>query len=52
MGEFGSILVKGQKVHPKKLLEMGFHFEFSKINEALENLLRNEEPRPKIGASC
>jgi uncharacterized protein (TIGR01777 family) len=42
MGEFGSILVKGQKVLPNKLLEMGFHFEFSKINEALEDLLRNQ----------
>ena len=39
MGEFGSILVKGQKVLPKRLLEMGFHFRFPEIRGALQDLL-------------
>ena len=39
MGEFGSILVKGQKVLPKRLLEKGFRFRFPEIRGALQDLL-------------
>lgn len=39
MGEFGSVLLNGQKVLPKRLLDMGFSFQFSNIDEALEDLL-------------
>ncbi len=39
MGEFGSVLLEGQKVLPKRLLDMGFHFKFPKIKQALEDLL-------------
>jgi uncharacterized protein (TIGR01777 family) len=39
MGEFGSVLLKGQKVLPKRLLSMGFRFRFSEIRGALEDLL-------------
>ena len=39
MGEFGSILVKGQKVLPKRLLEQGFSFRFPEIRGALQDLL-------------
>ena len=39
MGEFGSILVKGQKVLPKRLLEKDFKFRFPDIQEALKDLL-------------
>ena len=39
MGEFGSMLLKGQRVMPKKLLAKGFHFRFPKIKEALNDLL-------------
>jgi NAD dependent epimerase/dehydratase family enzyme len=39
MGEFGSLLLKGQKVLPKRLRETGFEFQFSSIGEALEDLL-------------
>ena len=39
MGEFGSMLLKGQRVMPKRLLEQGFHFRFAKIKEALNDLL-------------
>ena len=39
LGEFGSILVKGQKVLPKRLLNKGFRFRFPEIKEALADLL-------------
>ena len=39
MGEFGSVLLNGQKVLPKRLLDMGFSFQFSNIDEALGDLL-------------
>jgi uncharacterized protein (TIGR01777 family) len=39
MGEFGSVLLNGQKVLPKRLIDMGFGFQFSNIKEALEDLL-------------
>jgi NAD dependent epimerase/dehydratase family enzyme len=39
MGEFGSTLLKGQKVVPKRLLQMGFRFRFSEIQRALEDLI-------------
>jgi NAD dependent epimerase/dehydratase family enzyme len=39
MGEFGSILVKGQKVLPKRLLEKGFRFRFPEIRGALQDLI-------------
>ncbi len=40
MGDFGDVLLKGQKVLPKKLLGLGFHFEFPDLKEALQNLLK------------
>ncbi|MCP4682189.1 MAG: TIGR01777 family protein [Desulfobacterales bacterium] len=39
MGEFGSVLVKGQKVLPKELLGCGFQFKFSKFGDAIEDIL-------------
>ena len=38
-GEFGSVLLEGQRIVPKKLLDAGFHFRFSKIHEALHDLV-------------
>jgi len=38
LGEFGSVLLKGQKVLPQKLLGLGFQFEFPALKEALQNL--------------
>jgi uncharacterized protein len=40
MGEFGNVLLKGQRVLPKKLLSLGFQFQFPNIKGALENILR------------
>jgi hypothetical protein len=39
MGEFGSVLLNGQKVLPKRLIDLGFDFRFSNIKEALGDLL-------------
>ncbi len=39
MGEFGSVLLKGQKALPRQLTDMGFRFQYSDIREALEDLL-------------
>lgn len=38
-GEFGNVLLKGQRVQPQKLLENGFRFRFPNIKEALHDLL-------------
>jgi len=37
-GEAASILLGGQRVIPKRLLDDGFHFQYSSIKEALFNL--------------
>jgi uncharacterized protein (TIGR01777 family) len=39
LGEFGSVLLEGQKVLPNRLLDTGFRFKFPKIKEALQDLL-------------
>jgi uncharacterized protein (TIGR01777 family) len=39
LGEFSDVFIKGQKVIPRKLLEDGFVFEFSRIEEAFAHLL-------------
>jgi len=38
-GEFGAVLLRGQRVLPKKLSEAGFRFRFSRIYEALNDLV-------------
>lgn len=38
-GEFGTVLLNGQRVIPKKLSEAGFRFGFPRIRDALFNLL-------------
>jgi len=39
-GEFGTVLLKGQRVFPKKLSDAGFHFRFPQISDALQDLLK------------
>jgi len=39
MGEFAGVLLEGQKVVPKKLLDAGFVFGYSKIGEALREIV-------------
>jgi uncharacterized protein (TIGR01777 family) len=38
LGEFGSVILKGQKVIPKKLLENGFVFQYADIDKALQSI--------------
>jgi uncharacterized protein (TIGR01777 family) len=38
LGEFGSVILKGQRVIPTKLLESGFVFQFAGIHEALQSI--------------
>ena len=40
LGEFGSILLEGQKVIPQKLLEAGFQFQYPEIAPALRQVVR------------
>ncbi|MFC1823484.1 TIGR01777 family oxidoreductase [Thermodesulfobacteriota bacterium] len=39
LGEFGSVLLEGQNAAPKKLLDLGFRFQFPEIKAALHDLL-------------
>ena len=38
-GEFGNVLLKGQRVLPEKLLKTGFQFQYPDLSSALEDLL-------------
>jgi uncharacterized protein (TIGR01777 family) len=40
LGEFGSVLLEGQRVIPAKLLKYGFSFRYPDISEALEDVVR------------
>ena len=39
LGEFGSVILEGQKVIPRKLLESGFVFEYPTIERALQGIV-------------
>jgi uncharacterized protein len=39
LGEFGSVLLKGQRVIPRRLLEAGFQFKYPNIEEALKGII-------------
>jgi len=38
LGEFGSVILEGQKVIPKKLLDNGFVFQYADIHDALQGI--------------
>jgi uncharacterized protein len=38
LGDFGKVLLEGQRVIPERLLDSGYNFQFSTIEEALRNL--------------
>jgi len=40
MGEFGSVLLEGQKVIPSKLMEHGFTFRYPDIAQALQEVIK------------
>jgi len=39
LGEFGSVILEGQRVIPKRLLESGFVFSYPDIGKALEDIV-------------
>jgi uncharacterized protein (TIGR01777 family) len=39
MGEFADVLLKGQRVIPKRLLDEGYSFRFPEINRAIMDIL-------------
>lgn len=39
LGEFGEVVLTGQRVIPKRLLDAGFQFRFPDIDQALQDLL-------------
>lgn len=41
LGEFGSVLLEGQRVIPKKLLDNGYVFTYPEIDGALRSLIRD-----------
>ena len=40
LGEFGSILLEGQRVIPQKLLKSGFQFRYPEIEQAMQQIIR------------
>ncbi|MBP7763744.1 MAG: TIGR01777 family oxidoreductase [Syntrophaceae bacterium] len=40
LGEFGSVLLKGQRVVPRRLLEAGFSFSYPHIDGALKSIIK------------
>jgi len=41
LGEFGSVLLKGQRVIPRRLLDAGFKFRYPDIEAALKSVIEN-----------
>ncbi len=39
LGEFGSVILKGQRVIPKRLLDSGFVFQYPGIDKALQDIV-------------
>jgi hypothetical protein len=39
LGEFGSVILEGQRVIPKRLLESGFAFQYPDIDKALQGIV-------------
>lgn len=40
LGEFGSVILEGQKVLPRRLLDHGFVFQYPDIGKALQNIVK------------
>ena len=42
LGEFGNVLLEGQRVIPRRLLDAGYRFRFATLEEALQDLIGNK----------
>jgi len=42
LGEFGSVIVKGQRAVPAKLAKEGYNFRFPELKAALEDLMKSD----------
>ena len=40
LGEFGTVVLEGQRVIPKKLLNLGFRFQYPDIDQALRDVIK------------
>lgn len=45
LGEMSVVLTEGRYSQPKRLIELGFPFQFGKLNEAMEDLLVRKDTR-------
>jgi uncharacterized protein (TIGR01777 family) len=45
MGEFGPVLLEGQRVGPSRLIESGFEFNYADLDSALADILESDESR-------
>jgi uncharacterized protein (TIGR01777 family) len=45
LGEFGSVLLQGQRVIPRKLLDHSFVFQYPEIDQALQDIVSQSEHR-------
>jgi NAD dependent epimerase/dehydratase family enzyme len=43
LGEFGTMLLKGQRVLPAKLLDKGFVFQYPDIGDALNEVVKGND---------
>jgi len=43
MGEMADVVLKGSRVSPEKIINSGFRFRFSKLEDALKNVLERKE---------
>lgn len=39
LGEFGSVILEGQRVLPRRLLKYGFSFRYPDIDKALQDII-------------
>ena len=47
LGEFGSVILKGQRVLPRRLLDAGFVFQYPEIEKAVESVVRRDGKEQK-----